>query len=201
MGAMTAITSASVSIRYTMQTTTAVNIGALAKTFEANNVGNVPCASNRDCSPDGNWKATVTSVTFEAGTGNHFLDARISCIAGPCPFTRVEADNLSDPGSTIRVSVRNWSDTATFLVEAEASRIVNGSTVRQSIPAIFGPALSFTLPHGAEGPSIEAEINGTRVIFPFGPEHKLSWATCNVETERNGPQVFRCELKPGYQFR
>ncbi len=201
MQSMIAITSASVSIRYTTKTTTAVDVGALVKTFEATNVSNVPCAGNNICSPDARWKATVTSAVFEGGSGNRFLHARMSCIAGPCPFTSVEASNLSDPGSAIRVSVRNWSDTATFLVEGEVIRIVNGSAVSQSIPAIFGPALSFTLPPGAEGPSIEAEVNGTKIVFPFGPEHKLSWATCNVETAGSGSQIFRCDLKPGYRFR
>jgi hypothetical protein len=199
--AVTTITSASVRVRYTTKMTTSTNVGALGDTFEAINTGGVACGGSRVCSPDGKWKATVSSAAFEAGTGNQFLNARVSCIAGPCPFTRIEADNLSDPGSAIRVSVRNWSDTATFLVEAEVSRIVHGDVVRQSVPAIFGPALSFTLPPGGEGPSIQAEVNGTSIVFPLGPEHRLSWATCNVEIARSGTQVFRCELKPGYQFR
>ena len=101
----------------------------------------------------------------------------------------------------IRVSIRNWSDTATFLVEAEVSRIIHGDVVRQSIPAIFGPAFSFTLPPGGEGPSIQAEVNGTSIVFPLGPEHRLSWAACNVQTASGGTQVFRCELKPGCRFR
>ena len=199
--ALTTITKESVRVRYTTKMTSSTNVGALVDTFEAVNTGNVPCGIKDVCSPDGKWKATVSSAVFEAGTGNQFQNARVSCIAGPCPFTRPEANNLSDPGSTIRVSVRNWSDTATFLVEAEMSRIVHGDVVRQSVPAIFGPALSFTLPSGAEGPSIEAEVNGTSIVFPLGPEHLLSWATCSLEIAQSGTQVFRCELKPGYQFR
>ncbi len=195
------ITIASVNVRYTTKMTTSTNVGALVKTFEAANAGGVPCDSDRVCSPDGKWKATVSSAAFEAGPGNQFFNARISCIAGPCPFTRIEANDLSNPGSVIRVSVRNWSDTATFLVEAEVSRIIHGDVVRQSTPAIFGPALSFTLPPGGEGPSIQAEINGTSIVFPLGPEHLLSWAACNVQMASSGTQVFRCELKPGYQFR
>ncbi|MBV9680121.1 MAG: hypothetical protein JO185_27555 [Acidobacteriaceae bacterium] len=200
-GALTTIAKESVRVRYTTKMTTSTNVGALVDTFEAINTGNIPCGIKDVCSPDGKWKATVSPTAFEAGTGNQFLNARVSCIAGPCPFTRLEASNLSDPGSTIRVSVRNWSDTATFLVEAEVSRIVHGDVVRQSVPAIFGPALSFTLPSGAEGPSIQAEVNGTSIVFPLGPEHELSWATCNLEIMRSGTQVFRCELKSGYQFR
>jgi hypothetical protein len=199
--AVTTIASESVRVRYTTKMTTSTSIGALVKTFEAVNTGGIACGDSKVCSPDGKWKATVTPAAFEAGTGNQFLNARVSCIAGPCPFTRIEESNLSDPGPTIRVSVRNWSDTATFLVEAEVSRVIHGDVVRQSTPAIFGPALSFTLPPGGEGPSIQAEVNGTSIVFPLGPEHRLSWATCNLEVTRSGTQVFRCELKPGYQFR
>ena len=195
------IVSDSVSVRYTTKMTTATNVGALVKTFEAANTGGVPCDGGPVCSPDRKWRATVSPVVFEAATGNQFLNARVSCIAGPCPFTRMEADNLADPGSAIRVSIRNWSDTATFLVEAEVSRIIHGDMVRQSIPAIFGPAFSFTLPPGGEGPSIQAEVNGTSIVFPLGPEHRLSWANCNVQIIPGGTQAFRCELKPGYQFR
>jgi hypothetical protein len=199
--AVTTITSDSVSVRYTTKMTTSTNVGALVKTFEAVNTGGIPCGGNHVCSPDGKWKATVSPAVFEAASGNQFLNARVSCIAGPCPFTRIEADNLANPGSAIRVSIRNWSDTATFLVEAEVSRVIHGDVVRQSIPAIFGPALSFTLPPGGEGPSIQAEVNGTSIVFPLGPEHRLSWAVCNVQTAQGGTQVFRCELKPDYRFR
>lgn len=199
--AIATIASESVSVRYTTKVTTTNNVGSLVKTFEAVNTGSIPCAGGPVCSPDGRWRATVSSAVFEAASGNQFLNARVSCIAGPCPFTRIETDNLSNPGSAIRVSVRNWSDTATFLVEAEVSRVIHGDAVRQSIPAIFGPAFSFTLPPGGEGPSIQAELNGTSIVFPLGPEHRLSWATCNVQVAQSGTQVFRCELKPGYQFR
>jgi hypothetical protein len=200
-GTMSTIAGDSVSVRYTTKMTTTTNVGALVKTFEAVNTGDLPCAGHSVCSPDGKWKATVTPAVFESASGNQFLNARVSCIAGPCPFTRIDSDNLANPGSAIRVSVRNWSDTATFLVEAEVSRVIHGDVVRQSIPAIFGPALSFTLPAGGEGPSIQAELNGTTIVFPLGPDHRLSWATCTVQTAQGGTQVFRCELKPGYQFR
>lgn len=200
-GTVSTITSDSVSVRYTTKMINTTNVGALVKTFEAVNTGGIPCAGSPVCSPDGKWKATLSPAVFEAASGNQFLNARVSCIAGPCPFTRIDSDNLANPGSAIRVVIRNWSDTATFLVEAEVSRVIHGDMIRQSIPAIFGPALSFTLPPGGEGASIQAELNGTSIVFPLGPNHRLSWATCNVQTARGGTQVFRCELKPGYRFR
>jgi hypothetical protein len=57
------------------------------------------------------------------------------------------------------------------------------------------------LPATAQGPSIEAELNGNRIVFPLGPSPVLSWAICNVRVERNQAKDYRCELKAGYQFK
>ena len=73
--------------------------------------------------------------------------------------------------------------------------------VRESFPAILGRTLNFTLPPEAEGVSIEAEVNGTRVVFPLGPDPCLSWAECNVKFEKDRTSTYRCELKPGFEFR
>ena len=94
----------------------------------------------------------------------------------------------------------NWSDTATFLVEAEVYRSVVNGAIRQSYPVIFDRALTFTLPSGAEGVSIEAELNGSMVVFPLGPEMLLSWANCQLQINKDQTKVYRCELKPGYRF-
>ena len=99
------------------------------------------------------------------------------------------------------MSVRNWSDTTTFLLEAEVVHPMVSNTVRESYPVIFGPALNFTLPSTAEGPSMEAEINGETIIFPLGPDLFLSWANCNVRGNQDQTKAYRCELKPGYRFR
>ena len=74
------------------------------------------------CSPDGKWKASMGSITMDAGEGQQFDNARVSCIAGPCPFTRIETGAIPRPGRKITVTIRNWSDTVTFLVEAEVTR-------------------------------------------------------------------------------
>ena len=68
---------------------------------------------------------------------------------------------------------------------------------------IFGDTLNFTLPPTEEGVSIEAEMDGTPMVFPLGPDLSVSWATCTSRTNREGERsaVFRCELKPGYKFR
>jgi hypothetical protein len=189
-----------IQVRYSMNTLTAVNVGSAVKTFQVDNVGNVPCKRNEPCSPDGRWKAAIGSATLDAGPGNEFRNARVSCIAGPCPFAKIEDDNFLKGGRTITASVRNWSDTVTFLLEAEVFHPMPSQMNHKSYPAIFGRALSFTLPDAAEGVSIEADLAGETIIFPMGPTLYLNWADCNLTFKRDQGKVYRCELKPGYRF-
>jgi hypothetical protein len=192
---------ANVRVRYSMKSTSAADVGSGVKTFQVVNVGNTPCNGHPPCSPDGKWKAATGSASLEAGEGNQFRNARVSCIGGPCPFTKIDSDDFSQGGRAISVSVRNWSDTTTFLLEAEVVHPMVSDTVRESYPVIFGPALNFTLPSTAEGPSIEAEIDGETIIFPLGPDLFLSWANCNVRGNEDQTKAYRCALKPGYRFR
>jgi hypothetical protein len=187
--------------RYTTKTSSSVNVGSEAKTFDVPNVGDVPCNHAAVCSPDGKWKAAVGSLTLDAGTGNTFQDARVSCIAGPCPFTKIDSQDFSSGGQKVTVTVRNWSDTTTFLVEAEVMHTMTGQIDYLSYPVIFGTALSFTLPPQSEGVSLEADILGQTIIFPLGPDLLLSWANCSVSSHKDQTRVYRCELKPGYRFR
>ncbi len=186
--------------RYSIKTTNTANVGSAVKTFEVANRGNVPCRKQPPCSPDGRWKAAIGSASLDAGDGNEFRNARTSCIAGPCPFTKIEAEDFLQGGREVKVSARNWSDTATFLMEAEVFRPMVADMVRTSHPVIFGQALNFTVPGAADGISIQAEINGETITFPFGPNLYLSWADCNARVNRDQTKVYRCELKPGYKF-
>jgi len=188
-------------VRYSIKTTTAANVGSAVKTFEVVNTGNIPCQKQPPCSPDGKWKAAIGSASLDAGEGNEFRNARTSCIAGPCPFTKIEAEDFSLGGREVQVSARNWSDTATFLLEAEVFHPMMSDMVRTSYPVIFGQALNFTVPGSAEGVTIQAEINGEAITFPLGPNLYLSWADCNARVNKDQTKVFRCELKPGYRFR
>jgi hypothetical protein len=188
-------------VRYSTVSTSLENIGSGEKTFQVENQGNVPCKSDRPCSPDGKWKAAVGAASLDSGAGNLFQNARVSCIAGPCPFTRVDSDNFAKPGRTISVSVRDWSDTTTFLLQAEVFRSVANNLTRVSYPVIFGRSMNFSLPADAEGPSLEAELNGTQIVFPLGPDAILSWADCSVRSERKQAKDYRCELKPEYSFK
>lgn len=100
------------------------------------------------------------------------------------------------------VSAVDWSDTATFLVEAEVFHTSLGSQVRESIPLVFERELSFTLPSTAEGVSIEADLNGEEMVFPLGPDLNLSWANCTARQSADAEKsiVYQCELKPAYRF-
>lgn len=196
-----AIAIANVRIRYSTEAITQENIGTGVKTFQIQNVGNIPCQNGTPCSPDGKWKASINSESLDAGEGSVFRNARVSCIAGPCPFTKIDNDGYSAGGRYIKVSVRNWSDTATFLFQAEVFRPQISDIVRMTFPIILGTSLDFTLPPGAEGPSVEAEINGEDIIFPLGPIPVLSWADCNVSVAKDKAKFYRCEVNNGYRFR
>ena len=192
---------ANVMVRYSTKTTTAVNVGSAVKTFEVANTGNVHCNGQPPCSPDGKWKAATGSASLDAGEGNEFRNPRASCIAGPCPFTQIDSSNFPEGSRAISVTVREWSDTATFLLEAEVFHSMGSDVISNSYPVIFGDALNFTVPASAEGVSVQAELNGTAIVFPLGPKLFLSWADCNIRVNKDQTNVYRCELKPGYRFR
>src|ERR1035438_7783555 len=150
-----AIAVGNIRVRYSIKAMRRVNIGSMVKTFQVENAGNIPCKGRSPCSPDGKWKAAIASASLDAGLGNEFQNARVSCIAGPCPFTKIESDEFSKVRQKITASARNWSDPATFLVEAEVVHTMQSQTDHQSYPVIFGSALNFTLPTDAEGVSLE----------------------------------------------
>jgi hypothetical protein len=188
-------------IRYSVKATTEANIGSAVKTFQIVNTGNTPCSNHPPCAPGGKSKATLGSLSLDAGEGNEFRNARVSCIAGPCPFTKIDQEGFSSDRRRFNVSVLNWSDTVTYLVEAEVVHPMTSDMVRETYPVIFGRALNFSLPPAAEGPSIEAEIQGDPIVFPLGPDLFLRWADCHLVVDRDQSKNYRCELKPGYQFR
>ncbi|MBV8810629.1 MAG: carboxypeptidase regulatory-like domain-containing protein [Acidobacteriaceae bacterium] len=192
---------ANLRVRYSVKMMGAIDIATFIKPFEVVNKGNVPCKEHSLCSPDGKWAAARLAETVDAGEGNEFRSVRLSCIAGPCPFTRIESQNYIARGQKLEISILNWSDTTTFLLEAEVSRRTANNIIHLAYPAVFGRTLSFTLPVGSEGPSIEAEVNGADIVFPLGPDLILDWGVCTGTA--NGPQgeLIQCNLKPGYAFK
>jgi hypothetical protein len=188
-------------VRYSMKTASALNVGSAVKTFQVENTGNVRCNGRPPCSPDGRWKAAIGSTTLDAGEGNELRNSRAACIAGPCPFTQIESTHPSDDNRVISVSARDWSDTATFLIEAEVFHPMDSDVISDSYPVIFDKSLNFTVPAEAEGVSVQAEISGTSIVFPLGPNLFLSWASCNTRVNKNQTILYRCELKPGFRFR
>ena len=191
-----------VRVRYTLNSREETNVGSAVKVFQVVNKGNVPCNHQDPCSPDGMWKATSASASMDAGPDNIFDNVRASCIAGPCPFTRVDSSGFIHGGRYIKASALSWSDTATFLIEAEVFRNAIISNVRELYPVIFDRTLNFTLPPTEEGVSLEADIDGLPIVFPLSTNLNLSWAACTVRTDaqKEKTAVYRCELKPGYRF-
>jgi hypothetical protein len=189
-------------VRYTANIQTDTNIGSAVRPFQVSNQADIPCNQRSPCSPSGHWKASEGSVTLDAGPDNVFRNIRASCIAGPCPFTRITTNSSAEGGRLVTATALAWSGTATFLVEAEVFRDSIGSSERESYPVIYGRTLHFTLPPTQEGVSVEADINGTPMVFPLGPDLYLSWANCTVRTNSDTDRstVYQCELKPDYRF-
>jgi hypothetical protein len=187
-------------IRYTLRSETKLNIGSVAKRFQVANTGDLPCAGNRVCSPDGKWKGSSGGLSLDAGNGNQFQNVRVTCIAGPCPFTRVAPVDPVQPSRVIHVTALDWSDTTVFLVEAELTRTAVSNSTRRLYPTVIGSTMTFALPAGSEGATVEAALNGEEIVFPLGPRMILSWATCGVEVAHDQSRIYRCELKSGYAF-
>lgn len=91
----------------------------LVTTFQVINRGSVRCNGRQPCSPDGKWKAQIKTASLAAGRGKRFLRGHADCIAGPCPWTKIEMDGFSKGGPAISVAVRNWSDTVTYKLWGE----------------------------------------------------------------------------------
>jgi hypothetical protein len=96
--------------------------------------------------------------------------------------------------------VRDWSDTTSFLLEAEVVHTMAGDVIQVSYPVKFGRAMDFTLPSRAEGPSIEAEVSGSDIVYPLGPTLAVPWATCTLSVDKDRTRLYHCDLKPGYHF-
>jgi hypothetical protein len=198
-----AIQVSNIRVRYTLNSRNQTNVATAVRTFQVVNKGDVPCDHQSPCSPDGKWKAASATLPLDAGADNSFENVTASCIAGPCPFTKIDSSGFIHGGRKISITALNWSETATFLLEAEVYHTAINSEVRELYPVTFGRTLNFTLPPTQEGVSLEAEIDGAPMVFPLGPNLSLSWATCNVRTgteEQEKTTVYRCELKPGYRF-
>lgn len=192
---------ANIRVRYATNIQTTNTIGTMVRTFDVRNTGNVPCQNRAPCSPDGKWKATIGSLSLDTGeVGKQFRNVRVSCLAGPCPFTAIESDRFSRGGRQISVSVRNWSDRVTYLLEAEISHTMASEMIRYTYPAILGRLMNFTLPVEATGSSIYVDMDGSQIVFPLGPALRLSWANCTAGDASDGAKIYRCELEPGYVF-
>ncbi len=152
----------------------------LRQDLQVVNQGNVPCDHKSPCSPDGKWKATSSTVSLDAGPDNTYANITASCIAGRCPFTRIDSSGFIHGGRKITMTALNWSDRATFLMEAEVYHTAISAEVRELYPVIFGQTLNFTLPPTQEGVSLRPTSTARPWYFLLGPNPSLSWATCTV---------------------
>lgn len=195
------VTISDIRVRYSVRIPRTTNIGSAVKTFTVASQGDVPCGVPGPCSPDGKWKAAVGEASLDAGLGNVLEHARVTCIAGPCPFTSIDKDSYSEGGRLVTARVLDWSDTATFVLAAEVMQSRVADVVLQTYPVIFEQAVSFTLPPSAQGPSIEATADGQDMVYPLGPALILSWADCSIQAvPASSSKLYRCVVKPGYRL-
>ncbi len=189
-------------VRYTVNSENQENVGSAARTFVVANKANVPCHRQGLCSPDGFWAAATGSIRLDAGVSNVFHDARALCIAGPCPFTSIDSSGFMQGGRIITATATAWSDTATFLLQAEVYHTTTVSEVRESYPVVFGRGFNFSVPPSAEGVTLVAELGGVEIVFPLSPALDMSWASCAVTKGVNAVNspFYQCELKSRYRF-
>ena len=75
-----------------------------SKTFQIPNYGSVRCNGGGPCSPDGKWKASVVTSTLDAGLGNKFISCKVVCVAGPCPWTKVNSHQWREIALSVQLS-------------------------------------------------------------------------------------------------
>jgi hypothetical protein len=164
-------------------------------TFQVPNRGTVRC-HREPCSPDGKWQANIVTATLDAGTGNTFARGKgsVTCIAGPCPFTQVVNDGFSAGGPGISVSVRNWSDTVTFVLQGE---LVGGPT---SPVTVAGKTFDFSVSR-SDLPNLQIVAQtstGQSLVGDIGVA-SIPWATCQI-SEGASTIKYHCTLGPDYMF-
>lgn len=164
-------------------------------TFQVPNRGTVRCRK-QPCSPDGKWQANIVTASLDAGAGNTFARRQggVSCIAGPCPFTQVVNDGFSAGGPRISVSIRNWSDTVTYVLQG---KLVGGPT---SPVTVKDKTFDFSVSR-SDLPNLQIAAQtstGQSLVSDIGVG-SIPWATCQVS---EGPSTikYHCTLAPDYTF-
>jgi hypothetical protein len=96
------------------------NVGIMQATLQITTRGSVPCQKS-PCSPDNKWQAAQGSVSLDAGGDNSFSGGTFGCVAGPCPFSEIVADNFSKGGTRISGEAKTWSDDVTYVLKGTLS--------------------------------------------------------------------------------
>jgi len=164
-------------------------------TFQVPNRGTVRCR-HQPCSPDGKWQANIVAASLDAGSGNTFAPGhgRVACVSGPCPWTQIVSNGFSGGGPRLSVSIRNWSDTVTFVLTGELVGpptnpvTVSGNTFDFSVSRSDLPNLQIS----AQTSTGQSLVNDIRV-------GSIPWATCQI-TEHPSAINYHCTLGPDYSF-
>jgi hypothetical protein len=162
-------------------------------TFQVPNRGTVRCR-RQPCSPDGKWQAVIVSASLDAGSGNTFAQGSVTCIAGPCPFSEIVNDGFSKGGPTISASIRNWSDTVTYVLRGELG---GGPT---SPVTVAGRTFDFSVSH-SDLPNLQitAQTSAGQSLVSDIAVGTIPWATCQTN-ELTSTINYHCTLRPDYRF-
>ena len=148
-------------------------------------------------------KAAIGEASSGCGGGQRISrrSCFVHCRAVPLHQNRRRRLFRGRPQSFARLDSRLVRFNPPFVLQAEVFHLQVNDLVRQYYPTIIGRTVNFSLPAGASGLTVEAELNGTDIEFPLGPQPVLSWADCKVSVSRDRAAAYRCELKPWCRFR
>ena len=172
------------------------------KTFQIQIMGNIPC-NGSTLFPGRQMEGGNQFRVPGCGRGKRFPKCQGFLYCGPLPF-HAELIMTAFPreGATSRspCAIGRIRPHSCFRRRCSDPQI--SDLVRMTYPIILGTSLNFTLPPTAEGPSVEAELNGENIIFPLGPDpcFELGRLQCQRAKGNNGQKFYRCELNAGYQF-
>ncbi len=120
---------------------------------------------------------TLAPITNSATCAHRAFPGRAHLLGSTPADIRAEAASLRPRRSIGPIPQRSsW--------KPKFSHYTTDSNVRESYPVIYGRVMHFTLPSNQEGVSIEAEIDGSPMVFPPGPDLYTSWATCSCRRRR-----------------
>ena len=118
------------------------------------------------------------------------------------PSQRSNWRSFRRDGRHFNVSVRDWSDTTTFLLEAEVVRRMTGDTLRRILSSNFRTRCELQPARGGAGTRASKRKSMEKALFfPLDQISSYDGPIATVGVDRDQSETYRCKLKPGYQFR